>query len=299
MLEPNVQMCRSIVLLKNGYFSNDGKRSIQTTNTCGFDSVFSVIAALYADYPDIKHQIDQLAPNNTFLSCITEMFTDDNTPIETKYKRILRNRNVILKSIFSGTEYGNGLCYVDCATNVNYLLPKLLPKELYSYYRSKKCKRCNNKILSNRCFVDIDMDQFEAASVDKLNKCLLDTLISEKPSKCSCNGFNENVETNFSNFIMIDLHLKTTIRLLSIFSIPLELNILGIRFALRGCIEYINMSEGTDVIGHYIGHSKRINSQWEMYDDLKSKVLRSNINSKIKGQIVFYVRIDEASKKKN
>lgn len=300
MLNPSVQFSESIMLLKNGHLTHHRKQTIQTFNTCPFDSVFAMISAMYADHNNIKNQINELKSDSNFLSMIDEMFNGIGK-IAIRYKTIFRERNLILRLIFRGEEYDCGLWAVDCNANVNYIIPHLLPKQMYSYYRKKKCDRCKEEITSDRCFVDINLDVFEQQPIQNLNSCLLDTLINEESSPCSCNGTKIVVDTVFSNFIIIDLCLKQSIKLISLCDIPTELNILGITFALKGCIEYIGDDlvnsdyVGDDLgnsnsIGHYISHVYRCNKQWEMYDDKKSKVLRSNTKSKIKGQVLFYVR---------
>lgn len=183
------------MLLKNGHMSSHGKQSIRTFHTCPFDSLFAVIAALYADHENIKNQInqlvpdspqskkqiDQLAPDSTLLSMIYKMFNGIER-IAIKHNALLRQRNLLLRSIFKGEEYECGLFTVDCQANVNYIVPKLLPLELYSYRRTKQCNRCNDVLVSNRCFVDINFEQFEQQSIQNLNSCLLDTLLTEEPS---------------------------------------------------------------------------------------------------------------------
>lgn len=289
MLNPSVQIVESIMLLKNGHLSYRGKQSIRTFNTCPFDSFFAVVAAMYSDHDEIKNQINQLAPNSEFLSMIYDMFNDDSKTA-VKYNALLRERNILLSSIFEAEVYDCGLRTVDCQANVNYIIPKLLPQEMYSYIREKQCDRCGEQISSKRCFVDIDIDKLEAQPIENLNSCLLDTIISEQPSKCSCNGVKRIVNTNFSNFIMIDLTLKESIKWLSLCKLPTELNILGIKFSLKACVELIG-ANNAKITGHYISHVYRRNARWEMYDDKKSQVLRSNTTNKIQGQALFYVRV--------
>lgn len=290
ILNPSVQACDSIIHLKNGHLSKFRDQSIQAVNTCAFDAIFVAMSAMYADYANVKQQIDQIATDSGFLSMITEVFASDKR-MATTISFLLEKRNLFLHAFFGGKDYGNGLTYVECSGNINRLIPQFLPITLYSYYRKKRCDCCDEEISSDRCFIDIDMDQYDRLSVSHLNECLIDSLISDTASKCSqCGGMRRAIETRFSNFIMIDLHLLHHIKLLSLRDIPLELNILDIRFMFAGCIEYINESTNVKSMGHYVCHMYRRNKQFEMYDDKKSRVLRSDTNAKIKGQILFYVR---------
>lgn len=278
----------------------DKTYSIYTFNTCPFDSIFAAIAALYADYEIIKAQINDSVPESEFLKMVTSMFNDtDKSSI--KLQSLLRKRNDILYSIFKDSKqaikYKNGLFNINCAANINYLIPKILPVALYSYARMKICENCKEKIMSNRCFVDIDMDQYEQRSIENLNSCLLDTLVGEKSSTCSCGGSLKLYHTYFSNFIIIDLHLKHSIKEISLKDIPKTLNLLAIEYSLTACLEYIPTSSDliidpkskAKLVGHYVAHLFR-NNRWERFDDKKKKTTLSNIHAKIQGQVVFYAK---------
>lgn len=296
MLNPTVEACKSVILLKNGHLSV-GKTSIQTLNTCSFDSIYTMIAAIYADVEAVQNQVNEIHSDSKFSKMIISMF-DGDKKLATKQNSLLKQRNEILKSIFDGTtrisEFGNGLISVNCNANVSYMIEKALPASLYSYVRKKQCNDCGEERDSKRCFVDLNFEQFEARSIRELNSCLLDSLISEPTTACACGGLREVKETKFSNFIMIDLQLKHRITKMSLNDIPSKLNILGIIFALFGCIEYIgDDDEITDIddnTGHYVSHLFRKNQRWERYDDFKAKITRSNTNEKIKAQVLFYVQ---------
>lgn len=281
------------MLLKNGLASH-GKVSVQTSNTCSFDSLYFAVAAMYANYGNVRNQIVQLAPTCTFSKMVTTMFESFDR-IALKYNSSHRQRNEILHSIFKSDElrFECGLVLVD------YIIPKALPINLYSYSRKKECALCAMEITSNRCFVDINFEQYKKRSVKQLNACLIETSILEEPSLCECGGTQNITETVFSNFIMIDLHLESTIEEIALKDIPKTLIILGIEFALTACIEFIgempkDLSSAAEMgVAHYITHILRSNDHWQTYDDLKSHILPSNTNSKIKGQVLLYVKLDD------
>lgn len=296
MLDPTTEPSKSIVLLRNGHLSV-GKSSVQSTNTCAFDSLYVIVAAMYADFEAIKNQIDLLEPNCKFSHLVTSMFNKE-TNIGNKHNSLLRQRNGVLESIFEGTnriiKFDSGLISVQCSGNVNYIIPRALPVNLYSYIRKKECNRCSKEIVSNRCFVDINIESYEQQSMHDLNSCLIDTLLSEYSSTCACDGLRNVTETEFSNFIMVDLQLKHRIRETTLNAIPKILHILGIKFTLFGCIEFIGddkeIHDIDDEIGHYVSHIFRANKRWERYDDMLSRVTKSNINANIKAQVLFYVK---------
>lgn len=280
------------MLLRNGFFSTAGKYSIQSTNTCAFDSLYIAAVALYADSTVVKKQIDGNDTENNFLQMVSNMF-DNVGRVNVKQNKLLRLRNLILLEIFRDSlhsiEFINSLISIDCASNPSFIIPKVLPKEFYSYLRKKQCNQCSREIISNRCFIDINFDQYETLGIKKLNECLLQSLINEPTSTCQCNGSEVVVQTEFSSFIIIDLQLKQEIIGITLKDIPKTLNILGIRFALKSCIEFIGNTK-TKQIGHYVTHVYR-NDMWELYDDMKATVLKSKNNVKKKIQVVFYAKI--------
>lgn len=284
-------------MLKNGHLSS-GKQPIHTYHTCAFDSLYTMVAALYADFGEVRSQIDQIKSDCKFSEMISAMF-DSESKIAIKNNSLLRRRNLVLKSIFEGTlrvtELDSGLTTIDCAANINYIIPKALPTKLYSYLRKRQCDDCDYAKVSERCFVDINIALFEQKSIRDLNECLLHELMTESPSICTaCNSSTRFTQLKFSTFIIIDLHLAHHIREISLHEIPRTLKIYGVLFDLFGCIEFIGDETVSDIeyVGHYVSHILRRN-QWERYDDLKSGITKSSIYSKIKGQILFYVKKSE------
>lgn len=306
LLNPSVEACKSIISLKNGHLSF-GKPSIQTFNTCPFDSVYSVVAGMYTDFEMVKNQIDQIE-NCEFSKMVSQMFDDDSKALKpismaVKQNSLLRQRNKILNNIFEGTkrivEFDN-MRSINCSANVNYIIQKMLPTDLFSYTRKKQCDCCVETHISKRCFIDINFEEYALSPIQSLNECLLNAILADKRTVCPCGGSRNIVETNFSSFIMIDLQLEYRIKTISLNDIPKTLNLFGVEFALYGCIEYIGEDihfsqnspddDSEQSIGHYVAHIYRRNNLWELYDDLKSHVPKSNTIAKVKGQVLFYVK---------
>lgn len=291
MLNPIVDESAGLMLLKNGGLTS-GKRPIQTINTCGYDSLYTIFAALYADLEEVKKQVDELIPDVPFCEMVSSMFTDEKKTA--KFSSLLRKRSSMLHALYEGTEhvsyFENGLISIDCETNVNYLMQKLLPADLYSYSRHSQCDRCNDTINSNRCFIDINMDLLEQQTIKKLNNCLLDTLCNEN-KKCNCGG-TKIFDMSFGHVIAIDISLKDRIPEMTLDEIPQCLNILGVIFNIFACVQYIGNDEiGTQ--GHYVSHIYRRNSRWHLYDDLKAHISYSSTNVRMKVQILFYVQASD------
>lgn len=308
MLNPTVELTRSLMILRNGHLSI-AKESIHTTHTCAFDSAFTVIAAMYADCTQVKSQIDCIEPINILVKMdliepslvlmVKSMFGTQKTAGVVQ-NTLLRLRNQLLMNIFEGTQrmkVFSGLTTINCSCNVNYLIPKMLPTDLYSYVRKKECDQCEFELISKRCFVDIDFRQFQLLSIQNLNECLVDCLISDSSTNCSCGGTLTASHTEFSNFIIIDLTVENVVTAITLQDIPKTLNILDIAFKLFGCIEFIGEDkvpiayndDEDEGIGHYVSHIWR-SGRWERYDDLRNKITKSKTSLKIKAQVLFYVK---------
>lgn len=193
------------------------------------------------------------------------------------------------------TTIQSGLVSINCFANVNYIVPLALPEEQYSYVRVKTCSKCKNINTSKRCFIDINMDILERETIRKLNTCLLDSLLCEDSSNCPKCDVPRNIpDTNFSNFITIDVSLTHGIKEISLNEIPKQLKILGEKFALFGCIQFIGddaINYDIDAeIGHYVSHMFRNNLSWERYDDLKSSTKKSHTDEAMKIQVLFYFK---------
>ena len=139
ILNPSVKACQTILLLKNGHLST-GKESIQSYNTCSFDSTYVIVAAMYTDISGIKIKIDSLKTDSAFSKMVSSMY--DTNKIIAIQNSLLRQRNKILKNLFQNSKqsikFDSGLFSIDCSSNVNYMIPKIVPKKLYSYIRNKQ-----------------------------------------------------------------------------------------------------------------------------------------------------------------
>lgn len=176
ILDPSVEAYRKTILLRNGSYLS-GKNPIHTYNTCPFDSVYAVFAALYADREDIRTKIDHLQSNCAFSKMVASMFSGESK-LATKHKSLVQQRSEILSTLFEGSQQKtlfDGLTSIDCACNVNYLTPKLLPTTLYSLLRIRKCDKCEQSVESYRCYLDIDIFNFETKPMSELNSSILDS----------------------------------------------------------------------------------------------------------------------------
>lgn len=276
---------QSIILLPNGV-SSKGSNSLRIYNTCPFDSIFSIIAAMYADFNAVAEQIDRLDQNlnvnSDFLHMINTMFRNGDR--ESTLNSLLQQRNKILLEVFPKNRSQNA-SDLNCAGNVNVILEKILPKALYSYIREKcQCSQDNPDVLY-RCFLDIDFDKFRRKSIRELNQIIVDSFARQKRGS-DCKRCKQVRKIEFSNFVMIDLQSDVQLEEISLNDIPKQLTLNSTNFKIFACIMFIPPITG---IGHYVSHITK-NNVWEQFDDLKKEVIPSDENVKIQIHVLFYVK---------
>lgn len=306
LLNRNIQISKSIPKLANGHRKKYNKNfTLTTSNTCSFDSIFQIFAAAYIDYESMKTIIDS-AENSDFCSMIVGAFSTKR-----KQQVIVNELNVkrdgILQKIFAEkiVRTRNGLVSIDCNCSITYIIEHVIPVQLNSYARKKTCEMCGLVRVSDRTFVDINIDLFAERNVKirDLNEHINKELISEEMISVCSNQFCEQlfqIQTTFSNVIMIDIQVRNRAnnKRFSINETPEELDLCGNKFRILALIEFIKdedclLIEGGEVVGHYIPHIKRSNTLWEKYDDVSNKVEDSNIKRRMEVHILFYKKCIE------
>lgn len=289
ILDPMIEPCKRLVLLKNE-FTSTGRSPLHVENTCPFNALYMIIAALYADNQDVKSEVVRLINESKFCDMVVSMFGNEKSELKKQNKMHLK-RNQILMPIFEELgrviPVGKGHS-INCASSVNYIIQKVLPTTMKSYTQKLECEKCMYVSTSQKCFIDINFARMEELGIVNLGECLHNMLMnaSEIPV-CRCGG-QKKMSLQFSPFVMIDLHLPDRIESIRLSEIPEELHICSTRFRLYACIEYIG-DDNIDSLGHYVAHMRRAN-RWEKFDDKKNKVDRSDLYSDLKAEILFYIR---------
>lgn len=304
MLNKSVPVTKQIPKLKNGHRKKYNKnRTLRTYNTCCFDSVFQVCAALYTDYISFKSQIDNIA-DSEFCAMIKSACAESRKPL-TQLNDLYVMRDKLMEDVVANADNTDvtdtGLTTIDCSSNVDYIVEHMWPQNLFSYTRMKWCKTCENTVTSNRCFIDLNLERFAKQNVliSDLNEHLNNSLNSEKTSKCpnkSCKSLLQ-IQTTLSDVIMVDLQMirKQDTKRFSIDEAPAELELCGVELRIVALIEFILddeclQQEGNQPVGHYVPHIKRISNVWENYDDVPNKVTDSNRTRKMEVHTMFYIK---------
>lgn len=210
---------------------------------------------------------------------------------------LYRDRDTILKSLYkNATTFKNGLVTVDCFSDVNFVLERALPLAFFSYTRTKTCSVCAETSISNRVFIDVNLNLLSERSIQNLQGCIQTELneearLTKKVSKCGkCGESMEITSKNYQNTILIDT--KTSLQLSTGQSIripPCKLNdipeILCIQdqsFTFVACVELRH--------GHYLCHIRRSNNVFYTYNDLNEKATKTTSSQKLHISTLFYIK---------
>lgn len=296
MLNKTIQRAKEIPILSNGHRKYYGKQSsVLTYNTCAFDTIFQIFAAIFIDYEHIQNRFEE-NEEAEFYSMIAATFNYEKkgsglmTDLYERRFGILKR--VYAEKIISTT---SGLLTIDCNSNIAYTIEHAMPQSFFSYSRVKHCNSCSNSVLSRRVFIDINLELFasETVSIQDLNEHInIDLLCEVKKSKCTtnlCSGMIE-IDTTFSEVVVIDLQLidEKLNKIFSINEVPQELDLRGIKYKIFAMAEYIKKSGET--IGHYIAHVRRFNNQWETYNDLLKVTEIPSCNRRAEIHTLFYIQ---------
>lgn len=301
MLNKSIRIPEQIPKLKNGHRKKYSKAlTVYTYNTCSFDSLFQIFAALYADYERVKMKFEAIE-NSDFCNMVERAFSSKNKKTSVLNELYVKRDSIMQKIYFDKiVATDKGLLSIDCNSNICYTVEHVLPEELFSYIRKKQCLICDEIIASKRVFVDINLESFakENVAIKDLNDHIRNELISEEIiSKCSKCSDMFQIETTFSDVIMIDLQLvlRKDNKKFRIDEAPQALELCGISFKILALIEFIRdddclLIEGEDEIGHYVSHMKRSNDLWEKYDDLSNKFENSNRYREMEVHTLFFIQ---------
>lgn len=269
MLRPLRDPCKKLILLKNFYLLQKGKKSVRTENTCPIDAMFHAFYSLYVDYDCVRDIVNKCTEQCDFSNLIKTAHTAENV------KLIYEVRNNILLDHFENRieDFKNGHIKIDCSCDINYL------------FQNSLCNHFNSFKKAERRLLDYDLEVFDKCDLSELNKLLLDSLNQNKLVSRS------SEEQNWlSDLVMVDLQALTHMKRSSIENLPNELVLFGSAYKLVSVIEFIGDGVKKMSMGHYVTHVLRKNMRWKLFDDLASKIPDSNIKQVIQPQVLFYIK---------
>lgn len=139
----------SIPVFRNGHTSHvaslNGRRTIVTYNTCGFDSSLSI-------YFDDPHFGEIFFGHSKFAVLVKSYFDTFNSKLKIRsleMNKLYDDRNIILKEIFSNDYYKNcknvkkngEMIFIDCVTGIGQLCLELC-HNIGSAIEKKTCGKC-------------------------------------------------------------------------------------------------------------------------------------------------------------
>lgn len=265
-------------VLENGTVFRNKKKTTQITNTCGFDSVFSILQSIYVDIESIKLEID----TKTNLDFFKLLKNVDPKKIDRQFycKRFNILEAIVVKPI---SNFSNGLTVIDAEMNISTMITKLFTNSnLNSLILKKKCGNCEWYRHIPYMFIPLNIETIEAKSIYNLPEAIVD--LTKNIEKCNC-GSEIISEVEYKKFVIVDVQKKPQCNeVINIDEIPKELILNGQMYCLKGFIDFKEMMKS----GHYVGCVIRPHNIWEVYDDLKRTVGQLAIN--VRPHILFYVR---------
>lgn len=294
-----------IGILKNGFISPKngveilGKRFI-LNNTCAFDSIIQILSVSYADSKQYRHWVDEQKSSILLWKLVSSLVNYGTSGQSYKERvQILKER---FEAKRNGKDNNTYLLSVECT--VERML-KNLTDTCPSTIQFKKCPVCNvvestyknhairimvspNNILNMNALINKELFPTELfISQCKNNRCSGFVTIENSYPLPSPHIFVDlMVEINFDKPIETEVELLLSIK---INEIPKKLTVHRDKFYLRGCIIFIvGKNPSINTIGHYVAICLRKNNEWEMYDDMKQKVVKFNPNKKVNVQMLVY-----------
>lgn len=280
-----------VPILKNGHTQpeRDGKICV-TSNTCGFDSVFSIYTAAFLDNEITKEKFEGSEKENRFSYFVKNILEKHDRKCD---KEHYNNRTKLLRKIFS--EYKDAistdenLTTISCLTGIGSFFSKLADIDggnISSIKKIKNCTNCSIEILSYSNLMPLRVTPGKNIELKKLQKYI--RVEDERAFNCRKCGKPVHVEIFYQNILALEVEATTATRLSSdmISDIPHTINIGGYFYNLFAVIQQLP--------NHFVAHVKRTNGIWQTYDDLLPKMVCSkNITTKhMDIAMLFYIKYE-------
>jgi hypothetical protein len=312
-----------IALIKNGsnHTTNIGKDKVVIYNTCSFDSILQCFAAAYSDSVQFKTYLDSLPVREiSFIDMIHYLLSNGSNA------QLLRMRAQLLMKIipYERSLYATKAISMNCAANVAVFFEKYF-SDLYSCSKIETCEKClietSEKIPFTphdyRVIREFGITDLQAAIDSSFDKFGFDSICSQKTDRnFSCRG-NCNISVVPNSLQMVNVFYMDncpTDKQFNLYDIPNTIAVKEENFILRGVVSFRpgsptletrsrtndrnknnitqepSLAAQARIVGHYVTFSKRIDSSWELFDDLKDKVIKVSSNNKVIPHILLYTK---------
>lgn len=278
ILIPKMRNCINylVPLLPNGSELQRRMKSIVLTNTCAFDSLVSVYAALYIDNQIMRDKIDN--STSKFAQFIKLLFQQRNIDSKIEFARY-----EFLEEIFAdgkAIKEVKNLVSINCHAPIGGLFRSMCTNNadiLASRQRMEKCSACSYEDTSESPFVNYSMKDFDFKNVQS-------SIVPEKTRVCgACMKKTVVIDDQFYELVVIDCELASEKNeVTSIKEIQSQINLKGIEYELLATIEF------DSELKHFIPHIKRESNDWETYDDLSRMKTNTDVNGEMLIFMLFY-----------
>lgn len=306
LIEIQTQIDERLIFPNGGYTHDEDERKlINTRNTCGFDSILEVYAAIYFDHKNYREFLDV---THIFLHCdftallhayfITNSATSkfQISQIQSAWDSMKRSRNIILKNVFSSNYYtklsnlkkDNRFTFIDCLTGLGEFFVQLTSQNqiLSSAIELKTCQSCMITTTKIVPFLSIDAIDLKLnniqLSIDKNN---------EKIRYCSDCKMKVTFKRAFNRVLAIDIESSRDIQNNKKISLQhLSRTIKPdpeTEYKLRAAIEFNPM------LRHFTAAVERINGEWTIFDDLKMCGTKLDEKAELFPFMLFYLAENE------
>lgn len=284
----NLSPCfKTAPVLLNGFRKIGEKGHITiTSNTCAFDSLFSVFAAAYLNSLSIKQTFDRA--DSVFIK-----FIKDACSLSVEKEKVYTDRTTIIRNILTSHKYKNAIkidenvTSVNCMTGLSSFFAKISDKNesVCSIEVNKNCQVCKYDKTYSLPFLPTDLSMIKLETIE--NSIITPSSISHC-EMCRNNILNS---FNFSDLLVLDVEMdKSKLKFIRITDITKTICVQNTEFDIFAVIEYVEKSH------HFVAHVNEGSGLWQSYDDLDTNVQRNLRNSKkyMFVFMVFYLRKDDA-----
>lgn len=253
--------CMQAPLLPNGSDLRRKGHSFIISNTCAFDSIFSIYAAAYLDFRSISIRMDEH-------ECVLAEFIAKS--IKNKGYKFHEARADLLYNIYaSNTEYkdairgDSNITTLNCFTALGPFFMKLAKSNsiIMSIQHEKTCDTCKDKFSSDLPLIPVSL---ENVCLQNIERNLSHSYASKRSRCATCDG-EHSKEHRLADLIAIDVE-PTEPTCEKICDIKDTIVIQNTQFKFYGLIEYVPTKQ------HFVAHVLRSNKKWQSYDDMCHKV---------------------------
>lgn len=250
------------------------KKRVVVNNTCGFDSIASIIACACIN----KHYKNSIETSDTnimrFIKCFLKNGCSQNT-----YK--LRAEILIDVNNFK-TQIDKNNISIDCLSSIGNVAQYVFKNDP-SYTEMKNCIVCSNIIIRQSVLIPINVNIIMKHGYCELSTAILEGIPNNK-SICYKQRMSRNIKYGKQIFIECDAIENYIEKEYSLAEFPPKIQVGDNSFLLAGTIaRYGDIGNG-----HYVGYSYQ-GSQWIEFDDLVKNTRNKTKDYKIKPHLIIYI----------